>query len=223
MSESSYCRLERLYQVLASRRDADPAHSYTARLLAQGSKRIAQKIGEEAVEVLIEIVRGDKHQLAQESADLLYHLTLAWAAMGLRPSEVYEVLEARQNAKSLSSKTGLSTLSSAERVSRDKKSKLSSRFKNNRRPYEKIRNTAHHAAREGCPRLRSAAGKGVINPRVHSDGTKPILDDLRPFKAVRGTSKRPTIDGLRPTVRGASKTPRLARKKDRQSRPPLPR
>ena len=66
--------LERLWRSSRSRRGADPETSYTAKLLARGHAEIAQKLGEEAVEAVIEAVKGDRAALVGESADLLYHL-----------------------------------------------------------------------------------------------------------------------------------------------------
>ena len=66
--------LDRLYLVIDSRKGADPETSYTARLFSRGRQQIAKKLGEEAVEALIEGIRGDKPKLVAESADMLYHL-----------------------------------------------------------------------------------------------------------------------------------------------------
>jgi len=96
--------LDRLFETIASRRGADPETSYTAKLFARGPKRIAKKLGEEAVETVIEILRGDREKLAAESADLLYHLLVAWAEAGLRPEEVWRVLEAREGTSGLAEK-----------------------------------------------------------------------------------------------------------------------
>ena len=87
--------LDRLYAVIASRRKADPDESYTAKLLGRGTAKIAQKVGEEAVEALIEAVRGDRAALTEESANLLYHLMVLWADAGLPASEVWAELEKR--------------------------------------------------------------------------------------------------------------------------------
>ena len=65
--------LDRLYKVVESRKGANPDRSNTARLFAKGTEKIAQKLGEEAIETVIEGVRGKKRELAAESADLLYH------------------------------------------------------------------------------------------------------------------------------------------------------
>jgi phosphoribosyl-ATP pyrophosphohydrolase len=93
--------LDRLSATVGARVGADPETSYTARLLAKGPVKSAQKVGEEAVEVAIEAVRGDTDALASESADLLYHLVVLWAAAGVTPDEVWAKLEAREGASGL--------------------------------------------------------------------------------------------------------------------------
>ena len=87
--------LQALDDTIAARRDADPASSYTAQLLAGGSDRVAKKLGEEAVETVIAAVRGDADALAAESADLLYHWLVLLAAAGVSPDAVAAKLEAR--------------------------------------------------------------------------------------------------------------------------------
>ena len=87
--------LDRLHAVIASRRGADPATSYTAKLFHKGTAKIAQKLGEEAVEAVIEAVAGNHAALVGESADLLYHLMVLWAAAGVAPGEVWQALEER--------------------------------------------------------------------------------------------------------------------------------
>ena len=89
--------LDRLFEVIESRRDADPSASYTAKLFAQGTNKIAQKVGEEAVEVVIEAVAGNKEKFAAESADLLYCLLVLWADRGLTPADIWAKLEARRS------------------------------------------------------------------------------------------------------------------------------
>lgn len=96
--------LEALFEVIESRRTADPAQSHTARLLAGGPQYAAKKLGEEAVETIIEGVAGDKAHLASESADLLYHLLVLWAARGVRPAEVWAALEARRGVSGVAEK-----------------------------------------------------------------------------------------------------------------------
>jgi phosphoribosyl-ATP pyrophosphohydrolase len=96
--------LEHLYGVILSRRGADPAQSNTARLFAKGKKKIAQKLGEEAVETLIEGVKGDKDGVISESADLLYHLLVLWAALDVTPDEVWDALRAREGISGIAEK-----------------------------------------------------------------------------------------------------------------------
>lgn len=108
MSSSSV--LDRLYAVIAARRGGDPDTSYTARLLGLGVEACAKKLGEEAVEAALAAVKGDKKALAAESADLLYHLLVTWAALGLTPDDVYAILQAREGRSGI-----------AEKESRDKR------------------------------------------------------------------------------------------------------
>ena len=104
MAEIDGGMLDRLFAVLAARRGADPEISYTAKLLKAGTAKIAQKLGEEAVEAVIEAVRGDRQRLIGESADLLYHLLVLWADAGVAPEEVWRVLEGRMGASGLEEK-----------------------------------------------------------------------------------------------------------------------
>jgi phosphoribosyl-ATP pyrophosphohydrolase len=96
--------LERLWQTILSRRGADPQASYTAKLFARGRGKIAQKLGEEAVEAVIEGVRGDPARLAAESADLLYHLLVLWAATGVAPEDVAAELARREGRSGIDEK-----------------------------------------------------------------------------------------------------------------------
>ncbi|HEY0835398.1 MAG TPA: phosphoribosyl-ATP diphosphatase [Azospirillum sp.] len=96
--------IDRLYQTVRARKGADPESSYTAKLYARGTPKIAQKLGEEAVETIIEAMRGDKDKLAAESADLLYHLLVLWADAGLEPAEVYTKLIAREGTSGIDEK-----------------------------------------------------------------------------------------------------------------------
>ena len=98
--------LERLWQVIDSRRGADPATSYTAKLLGRGRAKAAQKLGEEAVEAVIEGVTGDRNALTRESADVLYHLMVLWAATGLNPLDIAAELIRREGTSGLAEKKG---------------------------------------------------------------------------------------------------------------------
>ena len=96
--------IDRLFATIAARRSADPATSYTAKLLHEGVERCAKKFGEEAVEVVLASVSGKREELAAESADVLYHLLVLWAARGITPDEVYAALSAREGRSGLEEK-----------------------------------------------------------------------------------------------------------------------
>src|SRR5437763_13660255 len=96
--------LDRLWQVIQSRRGADPQTSYTAELFSRGRAKIAQKLGEEAVEAVIEGVKGDRAALTGESADLLYHLFVLWADMGLTPGDIAAELVRREGTSGIAEK-----------------------------------------------------------------------------------------------------------------------
>ncbi len=98
--------LARLWQVIDSRRGGNPETSYTARLFSRGRAKIAQKLGEEAVEAVIEGVRGDASALIGESADLLYHLLVLWADMGLAPADIAAELARREGTSGIAEKKG---------------------------------------------------------------------------------------------------------------------
>ncbi len=96
--------LDRLFAQVALRRDADPHTSYTAKLLHEGVPKCAKKVGEEGVEVAIAATTADKRATIEESADLLYHLAVLWAAVGVDPGSVYAELAAREGRSGLDSK-----------------------------------------------------------------------------------------------------------------------
>jgi phosphoribosyl-ATP pyrophosphohydrolase len=96
--------LDRLFATIAARKGADPASSYTAKLLAEGVEKCAKKFGEEATETVIAAISRNKTELAKESADVLYHLAVLWAASGIMPEEVYAVLRAREGKSGLEEK-----------------------------------------------------------------------------------------------------------------------
>ena len=98
--------LDRLFATIAARKDADPAASYTAKLLAAGVEKCAKKFGEEATEAVIAAIQKDKAELAKESADALYHLAVLWAASGITPEDVYAVLKSREAMSGLEEKAG---------------------------------------------------------------------------------------------------------------------
>jgi len=96
--------LDRLYKIIASRRGGDVTKSYTAQLLKEGAAKCAKKFGEEAVEVVLAAVAKDKKALTEESADVLYHLLVVWAACGVAPKDVYAALAARETQSGLAEK-----------------------------------------------------------------------------------------------------------------------
>lgn len=96
--------LDNLFATIASRKGGDPAQSYTAKLLAAGVEKCAKKFGEEATETVIAAIQKDKTELAKESADVLYHLLVLWAASGITPQDVYAVLQAREGQSGLAEK-----------------------------------------------------------------------------------------------------------------------
>lgn len=104
--------LNNLFAVIKSRRTADPATSYVARQFAAGSERIAQKVGEEAVETVIAGIALDRDALVSESADLLFHLMMFWEVNGITPLDVFEELRRREGISGLdSAKAGKKPLS----------------------------------------------------------------------------------------------------------------
>jgi phosphoribosyl-ATP pyrophosphohydrolase len=96
--------LARLWATIEARRGASPDSSYTAKLLAAGPEGVARKLGEESLEVVIEAVKGDKGALTRESADVLYHLLVLWAATGVAPDEVAAELTRREGTSGIDEK-----------------------------------------------------------------------------------------------------------------------
>ncbi len=89
--------LDELYAtILARRKEAKPEESYVAKMAAQGLPRLAQKVGEEAVETVIAAMQKDKDGLKYESADLLFHLMMLWAEAGLTHHDIIQELYQRQ-------------------------------------------------------------------------------------------------------------------------------
>ena len=96
--------LDKLFVTIAARKGGDAAQSYTAKLLAAGVEKCAKKFGEEATETVIAAIQKDKSELAKESADVLYHLLVLWAASGITPDDVYTVLKSREAMSGLEEK-----------------------------------------------------------------------------------------------------------------------
>jgi len=96
--------IQRLETVIAERRNASPDSSYVAKLSACGRPRIAQKIGEEAVETVIAAIQGDGRGVVSESADLIFHLLVLLADMGLSWADVLAELDAREGTSGITEK-----------------------------------------------------------------------------------------------------------------------
>jgi len=101
--------LLRLAATIRARKGADPETSWTAKLLARGPKKAAQKFGEEAIEAVIEAARGDKEKLTEEAADVLYHFLVMLTARGVRLEDVYAELERREGRSGIAEKAGRAT------------------------------------------------------------------------------------------------------------------
>ena len=96
--------LERLAAVIEARRGADPATSHTAKMLARGPEKCAEKFGEEAIEAIIEATKGDKTRLAAEGADVLYHFLVMLSSRGVTLQDVLAELEKREGVSGVAEK-----------------------------------------------------------------------------------------------------------------------
>ena len=93
--------LARVFAVIESRRGGDAKKSHVAKLFARGRQKIAQKVGEEAVETVIAAVAGDRRGVISESSDLLFHLMVLWADCAIMPEEIYAELARREGMSGL--------------------------------------------------------------------------------------------------------------------------
>lgn len=96
--------LDRLAATIAARKGADPETSWTAELLSKGPEKCAEKFGEEAIEAVIEAVKGDREKLTYEAADVLYHLLVMLAARDLTLDDVLAELDRRDGTSGLAEK-----------------------------------------------------------------------------------------------------------------------
>ena len=96
--------IERLYQAIIAAKDLDPAVSRTARLFQRGPAKMAKKLAEEAIEVVIDAVNGKTDAVVRESADLLYNLSVLWASAGVRPQDVWREMERREHLLGIAEK-----------------------------------------------------------------------------------------------------------------------
>ena len=95
---------ELLWKTIADRRDADPKTSYSSYLLSCGMPKMAQKLGEEAVELVIEAIQGNRVQIIKESADVVYHLLALWVAADIVPQLIWDELTKRQGISGIAEK-----------------------------------------------------------------------------------------------------------------------
>ena len=96
--------ITRLYQAVLSCRHDDPSTSRTARLLRAGRSKMAKKLAEEAVEVVIDAMHGSRDAVVKESADLVYNLVVLWVAAGVQPKEVWKEMERRERLMGIAEK-----------------------------------------------------------------------------------------------------------------------
>jgi len=96
--------IERLYQAVIAARDLDPQDSRTARLFQRGPAKMAKKLAEEAIEVVIDAVSGKPDAVIRESADLLYNLTVLWASAGVKPEDVWAEMARRERLLGIAEK-----------------------------------------------------------------------------------------------------------------------
>lgn len=88
--------IDRLYGAVLDAKDGDPSSSRTARLLRSGRGKIAKKVAEEAVEVVIEAMQGHRDSVVRESADLLYNLAVLWASVDVEPKAIWKEMNRRE-------------------------------------------------------------------------------------------------------------------------------
>ncbi|TWT12651.1 phosphoribosyl-ATP diphosphatase [Reyranella sp. CPCC 100927] len=98
-------RIQRLYEAGLALKGKDATKSKTSRLFAAGRGKLAKKLGEEAMEVVIEAVKGDRQKVIHESADLLYHLVMVWADLGIPPKEIWKEMDQREAQRGIAEKT----------------------------------------------------------------------------------------------------------------------
>jgi phosphoribosyl-ATP pyrophosphohydrolase len=105
----------RLYHAALACRHDDPSTSRTARLLRSGRSKMAKKLAEEAVEVVLDSMLGDRDAVIKESADLIYHLVVLWIATGIRPEDVWKEMERRERLLGIAEKVPKKVLDDSSR------------------------------------------------------------------------------------------------------------
>ena len=122
--------VDRLYKAILAAKELDPGVSRTARLLQRGHSKMAKKLAEEAIEVVIDAMNGDREAVVRESADLLYNLVVLWAEAGVRPQDVFAEMARRERLFGLAEKLPKKHV---ETSARRKVVMLEARRKNRRR------------------------------------------------------------------------------------------
>ena len=96
--------IERLFEAVGRARIADPAYSRTAKLMREGVPKMAKKLAEEAVEVGLDAVQGERQRVIEESVDLIYNLTVLWTAIEVAPADVWAEMERRERILGIAEK-----------------------------------------------------------------------------------------------------------------------
>jgi phosphoribosyl-ATP pyrophosphohydrolase len=96
--------VDRLYKAIVAAKELDPGVSRTARLLRRGQAKMAKKLAEEAIEVVIDAMRGDTDAVVRESADLIYNLAVLWAASGVHPQDIWAEMNRREQMLGIAEK-----------------------------------------------------------------------------------------------------------------------
>ena len=125
--------LDRLYEAVLAARDGDPAKSRTARLLRAGRGKMAKKLAEEAVEVVIDAMAGHTDAVIKESADLVYNLVVLWVEAGVRPADVWSEMDRRERLLGIAEKIPKRLLATPPATMRRKVVALDARRQSKRR------------------------------------------------------------------------------------------
>jgi phosphoribosyl-ATP pyrophosphohydrolase len=96
--------VSKLYQAVQASRHDDPSTSRTARLLRSSRSKMAKKLAEEAVEVVIDAMTGDRDAVVKESADLIYNLVVLWVSSGIKPEDVWREMDRRERLMGIAEK-----------------------------------------------------------------------------------------------------------------------
>ena len=96
--------VDRLYKAIVAAKDLDPSVSRTARLFQRGQAKMAKKLAEEAIEVVIDAMKGDNQAVVRESADLIYNLAVVWASSGVHPQDVWAEMDRRERMQGIAEK-----------------------------------------------------------------------------------------------------------------------